>query len=347
MKKSIKLVSVVLALVLMLVLSVTFVACNKNGNEQETPVRPTDDNVIEIDDIKGKTVACIGNGAVPGLTFAYVVKNNGLELITEGTPNEYQVKVIWAADGAAANAALVNGSADFAVVGEPAATALSAKFGYMKSMNIQAEYAKVNENNGSTYPQAGIFVKTSLAENEGFMTALFDALAASKKWVSENKAEVTKYMQDNLYESAAFPAASIDRCAINAKRAGASEQARILAFLKNIMPSVDWNANSEKLFVGEMATSVLADDTSLRFAAPEGTPALTIGRLATDNLTLYGAAMDYDVVAPINIATEMAAGKADIVIMPINAGANLIVNKNVAYKLVSVAVDGSLFMIGK
>lgn len=346
MKKSIKLVSIVLALVLTVALASVFVACNKSTGEQETPV-PRDDTVIKIGDIKGKTVACIGNGAVPGLTFTYVVKNNGLEIITEGTPNENQVKIIWAADGAAANAAIVNGSADFAVVGEPAATALSAKFGYTRSMNIQDEYAKVNANNGSTYPQAGIFVKTSLAENEGFMTALFEALAASKKWVTENKADVTKYMQDNLYESAAFPPASIDRCAINAKRADAGEQARIIAFLRNIMPSVDWSANSAKLFVSTTATSALADGTSLRFAAPEGTPALTIGRLATDNLKLYGATMKYDVVAPINIATEMAAGKADIVIMPINAGSNLIVNKNADYKLVSVAVDGSLFMIGK
>lgn len=68
----------------------------------------------------------------------------------------------------------------------------------------------------SNYPQAGLFVSERLYSNEKFMSELFSALAASKKWVNENKADVTSFAQTNLYASANFPAIAIDRCAINA-----------------------------------------------------------------------------------------------------------------------------------
>ena len=343
MKKSIKLVSIVLALVLILALAVGFVACNKKsgGNQQEVV------ESFSVSDLKGKTVACIGEGAVPGLTFQYILAKNNIEVITEGTPNENQVKIIWAADGTIANTAVVNGSADYAVVGEPAATALSARFGYNLRLDLQAEYAKCEEANGATYPQAGIFVKSDLALNSGFMSALFAALDANKQWIAANKADVTAYMQENLYESATFPAASLDRCAINASEINSAEQQRIVAFLKNIAPNTDWDSKVSTIFASSNREerAEFSGSTTLRFAAPEGTPALAIGHMATANTTLYGATMQYAAVAPSLIKQEMAANTADIVIMPINAGATLIANGK-DYKLVSVAVDGSLYLIG-
>ena len=88
------------------------------------------------------------------------------------------------------------------------------------------------------------------------------------------------------------------------------------------------------------------NDVTLTFAAPEGTPALAIARLITDNKSISGKNVNYKIVNPSNIAKEMQAGLSDIVIMPVNAGATLI-NKGADYKLVSVAVDGSLYLVGK
>lgn len=88
------------------------------------------------------------------------------------------------------------------------------------------------------------------------------------------------------------------------------------------------------------------NDVTLTFAAPEGTPALTIARLITDNKSISGKNVNYKIVNPSNIAKEMQAGLSDLVIMPVNAGATLI-NKGADYKLVSVAVDGSLYLVGK
>ena len=99
------------------------------------------------------------------------------------------------------------------------------------------------------------------------------------------------------------------------------------------------------IFVAIFFVFSACEKTTLRFAAPEGTPALAIARLATDNKAIENNNIKYEIVAPGNIAGEMSTGKADLVIMPINAGANLI-RQGAEYKLVSVAVDGSLYMIG-
>ncbi|MBO4554386.1 MAG: hypothetical protein J5713_01260, partial [Clostridia bacterium] len=58
----------------------------------------------------------------------------------------------------------------------------------------------------------------------------------------------------------------------------------------------------------------------LRFAAPEGTPALAMLTLATEGEQIGGHNVSYAAVSPSNIAQEMASKSADIVIMPVNAG---------------------------
>lgn len=191
-------------------------------------------NEILLDDIKGKTIACIGQGAVPGLTVKYVLENSGIEVIEEGSPTNNQVKIVWAANGQLANSAVVGGTASYAVVGEPAATALSASIGYNARMNIQSLYSTITGDN--TYPQAGLFVRTSLASNKAFMTELFAALQASKEWVQNNAADVTAYAKAHLYDSAAFPAPSIPRCAINCQELTDLSKSAIIKFLDRIYP---------------------------------------------------------------------------------------------------------------
>ena len=126
-----------------------------------------------------------------------------------------------------------------AVVGEPAATTFKIKFGFNAQMDLQAEYKKVSGK--ETYPQAGIFVKSSLASDTAFMDALFTALKASKEWVKNNPQSVNDFMKANAYESAAFPAPSIAKCNVNAEKLTAEKKAEILAFLKNLAPGVNWD----------------------------------------------------------------------------------------------------------
>lgn len=195
---------------------------------------------LTIDDIKGKKIACIGQQGVPGLVFRYILKENNINIVDDvKNLNDTNVYVQYAGDGLQAKTAVENKSVDYAVVGEPAATTFKIKFGFNAQMDLQAEYKKVSGK--ETYPQAGIFVKSSLASDAAFMDALFAALKASKEWVKNNPQSVNDFMKANAYESAAFPAPSIAKCNVNAEKLTAEKKAEILAFLKNLAPGVNWD----------------------------------------------------------------------------------------------------------
>lgn len=195
---------------------------------------------LTIDDIKGKKIACIGQQGVPGLVFRYILKENNINIVdSPENVSENSVYVQYAGDGLQAKTAVENKSVDYAVVGEPAATTFKMKFGFNAQMDLQTEYKKVSGK--ETYPQAGIFVKSSLASDAAFMDALFAALKASKEWVKNNPQSVNDFMKANAYESAAFPAPSIAECNVNAEKLTAEKKAEVLAFLKNLAPGVNWD----------------------------------------------------------------------------------------------------------
>lgn len=195
---------------------------------------------LTIDDIKGKKIACIGQQGVPGLVFRYILKENNINIVDDvKNLNDTSVYVQYAGDGLQAKTAVENKSVDYAVVGEPAATTFKMKFGFNAQMDLQAEYKKVSGK--ETYPQAGIFVKSSLASDTAFTDALFTALKASKEWVKNNPQSVNDFMKANAYESAAFPAPSIAKCNVNAEKLTAGKKAEVLAFLKNLAPGVNWD----------------------------------------------------------------------------------------------------------
>lgn len=195
---------------------------------------------LTIDDIKGKKIACIGQQGVPGLVFRYILKENNINIVDDvKNLNDTNVYVQYAGDGLQAKTAVENKSVDYAVVGEPAATTFKIKFGFNAQMDLQAEYKKVSGKD--TYPQAGIFVTSSLASDAAFMDALFAALKASKEWVKNNPQSVNDFMKANAYESAAFPAPSIAKCNVNAEKLTAEKKVEILAFLKNLAPGVNWD----------------------------------------------------------------------------------------------------------
>lgn len=212
-------------------------------------------NVLTFDDIKGKKVACIGQNNVPGLTFEYILKNNGIDVIYSGEPNGNQVLIQYVGNAAQASTAYEGEKVSFMVVGEPDATVYKGRYNLNAEMNLQQQYSLVNpEVNGDSYPQAGLFVRAALAKDKKFMNALFDALDRSEDWIDEHASEVTAFAQQHLYPNADFPAASLPRCAIECDRLDGEDQNEIIAFLKNIMPTdsmgnvIDWDGLKSRLF---------------------------------------------------------------------------------------------------
>ena len=256
-----------------------------------------------------------------------------------------KVTVRYVADGTAAATHWADGQVDLMVVGEPAASAQTKRLSLNAEMNMQSAYKDVS--GATNYPQAGIFVQSALAGDEEFLNALFEELAANKVWIAQNKANVTTEAK-KVYESANFPAIAIDRCAVNGEKLTEQSKNDVLAFLANVMPSddkgnaIEWSAKKSQLF--DISASEKTSN-KIRFSAPEGTPALAMLTLASNQKQIGAHEVEYAVVNPANIASEMATKKSQVVIMPVNAGAKLISN-GADYKLVSIAVDGSLYMVG-
>ncbi len=78
---------------------------------------------------------------------------------------------------------------------------------------------------------------------------------------------------------------------------------------------------------------------------PDGTPALAIAQLMAENPTFEGYNISYQLVSSAaDISTAMAAGEADIAIMPTNTAA--ILYNNVGSSIIATSVQGILYMVG-
>lgn len=212
---------------------------------------------ITINDIKGKRIACIGQTGVPGKVFQFVMRQNGITLVEDATKTlgANEVYVEYAADGSAAATRYYGNQVDYIVVGEPAATAQKLKQDSTinAEMDMQAEYGKVCGLQGvDEYPQAGLFVKTSLANNSEFMRSLFAALDVNEDWIEHNPSSVTAEAQ-KIGSASVFPAPSIARCALDCSDLDLDDGTEIVRFLSNIMPNIDWASNKDLLFEYNLA----------------------------------------------------------------------------------------------
>ncbi len=203
-----------------------------------TPEKAGGDNTITFEELKGKKIASIGQNNVPDKMFRYVVENTqNISYI------DFEVEFV--ADGAAARVALLRDTnpCDFALLAEPAATAFSTPNGggFSARLDIQEAYKAINGDE-SNFPQASLFVKNSLYEDEAFMSALFLKLEENLDWILANPSSVTAKIQEKGSTST-FPAPSIPRCGITVTKADSeSVQADIIAALTIMVPSVDWNS---------------------------------------------------------------------------------------------------------
>lgn len=135
---------------------------------------------------KNKIIALVAIIAIAMIACVSLVACNDNSVPEESAK---KVTVRYVADGTAAATLLAAGQVDFMVVGEPAASAQTKRLSLNAEMNLQSAYKDAS--GATNYPQAGIFVKSSLAGDEEFLNALFDELAANKLWIEQNKANVT------------------------------------------------------------------------------------------------------------------------------------------------------------
>ena len=90
------------------------------------------------------------------------------------------------------------------------------------------------------------------------------------------------------------------------------------------------------------------EKTEFSFVAPDGAPALSIAKFINDNenFGFENTNFNYEVVSANNIGSYMQQGKADFMIMPVNAASKLYkANTSDPYKMVAVITHGNLFLM--
>ena len=254
--------------------------------------------------------------------------------------NTESVRIVYYADGAAVQAALSAGQIDYGIVGEPAATAGASK-GFGVVMDLQAEYAEAT-GNANGFPMSSTFIRDSLAANKTFVDALLAVLNENVTYITENAASMTQLLQ-SAGSTSAYPAASIPRCNVGVYsaagvKADVNDMLKVLNGVENVPDSVYYDE--------AQATEQGNGSGVLQLYVPDGAPTLAVAKLVAekDTLTVAGYTVNVNIVPANTIAAHIAKGDGDIVIMPANGGANLVV-QGADYKFLCSNTRGILYMI--
>ncbi len=211
------------------------------------PAGSGENGAITLDDLKGKVIASIGANNTPQVVFKHIVDNtDGVDYKlcdsqTE-TVGENEIGVFFYDDAAKIMTQFIDDdkNVDYALIGEPAVTAWknnsATKDKIGGELNIQSYWKQVTEYDN--FPQAALFVKSSLCSEKAFMDALLAALDENAEWVVQNKATITEYMSQ-YGSTSKFPPASVERCSIVNMKAADNDD-MINAYLGTIIPG--WSA---------------------------------------------------------------------------------------------------------
>ena len=139
--------------------------------------------VTELTQLKGKIVASIGKGSVPDSLFKAMLTKAGVEYVVAEDPakavaTEGKVTLIYGADGAAVIPQVVTGKASYGIIGEPAVSTAAKSKGLQEKADMQALWNEANGSEGG-YSQAVLIMKSSLAKDVSFTTAILSQLQAN------------------------------------------------------------------------------------------------------------------------------------------------------------------------
>ena len=185
--------------------------------------------VESLAELAGKQVQSIGLGNTPEYVFKRVLKANNLEVVNGDEAVEGKVAIQYHDDGSTIIPLFVAGKAQFAVLGEPAATNLVNKMKKDKSVDVyrladlQAEWKKAVNSSSDGYPQACVIVKTELLNNATFLSALRTTLAEGVQFATDSCAELAEILKGaGSALTVNYTADLVERCNLRYVEASAS-----------------------------------------------------------------------------------------------------------------------------
>lgn len=174
----------------------------------------------EIDslaDLAGKTVYLTGKDGAPDIVFQHLLSLAGVK---------DEVDLQYKGDGSEIIPLLKAGTADYAVLGEPAATQSTVAAQTVVLADLQEEWKSLTHSEQS-YPQSCLIVKAEFAEdNPEYVNAFVEKVRATPAWLPEHAEDAGKAIQDNgsLLNVSLFTPAVLGRCNIDYLSASAARE---------------------------------------------------------------------------------------------------------------------------
>ncbi|MFA6866122.1 MAG: ABC transporter substrate-binding protein [Clostridia bacterium] len=188
-----------------------------------------DVNATSLSDMDGKTIYCIGQGGTPDFVLQYLLQENNIN-----------ATIIYVASGTDVIPLLMTKKAEFAVLGEPAATMSVSKAGAKVLFDMQEEWEKLTQFNG--YPQASTVVRSEIVETyPGFVKAFYEAMEENISYIEneENLEELTNTLKDNGSAVVFSSTAVIKKCNMRVEDCATAKASIVnyLSVLKDFNPA--------------------------------------------------------------------------------------------------------------
>lgn len=131
---------------------------------------------FSLEQLRGKTVQCAGQGATPEYLFNYLLQNAGLK---DSVTADFSIP------NANIAAALISGKVQYALVPEPFATVAQMKDSSVnRVLNLQEEYKKLT---GRDYPMTVLVANASFAKkNKKLLKQFTEFYAKANQWTIAN-----------------------------------------------------------------------------------------------------------------------------------------------------------------
>lgn len=168
--------------------------------------------ISSVSSLRGEKILCTGQGGTPDFVLRHVLSQYGI--------STDDVDIQYIAQGSDAIAALKEGVAKFALLGEPAASMAVAKAGASILVNLQDEWEKTTGDDG--YPQACTVVTGNMFNNySAFLKSFLAEVRANTEWVVNNVDAVNAALKNHGSVSNFSASEVIQRC--NIRYVGAME----------------------------------------------------------------------------------------------------------------------------
>ena len=248
---------------------------------------------------------------------------------------------------------LKTGNAHVALLPEPAATKLSKIAGDKEWFRLDLQ--ELYDGEAKSYPQAVLMMKTSVInEFPQIIDDMSDKFSQGMEWVKNDTSLAVQAVNEKMVEGvtpsldASLNEQVVENCNIYWQSANNGKEAA-KNYINDII-SVESTAATklnDDFFFTQSKEVESSGKEEFFFVVPDGAPALAVAKFMNDNEDFTtGLPFNYSVVAANNIGSFMQQGKADIMIMPINAASKLYkANASDPYQMVAIITHGNLYIV--